>query len=476
MNALTAGDLRESDVQRARDGAHRISKRFDIEARSAPYQAQVGVQDLQGRPQLHLEDLSAIPFLDDVPGVELYQHRARARAQAGDIFAAACPEVPGYEGYCEGLGLGKVAFVPAEPTEGPLAVAHACAHGEALQRLSAAARAADGLVIHPYMSNASVWALAAAISEASGVGTRVLGPPPPVLWLANDKAAFSKLVTEAVGAEFLVRTEIATQPQALAAHLLDFARRFSKVGLKRTRCASAMGNRVFDSQDILQAGGAGTLDLVHTFLEDTQWPEDEEVLVLEWLIDADSPSTQLWIPPLGQGDPVVDGVYEQILESERGVFVGSRPLLGPAVDPDYLRPSLLVAIALQSLGYVGRCSFDLLVNEVDGATSIRLSECNGRWGGTSTPMQLVDRLVKGPRPHYRAQDFIHAGLEGVAFTDVLQRLGDRLFNPQTQTGAYILYNVGPMFTSGKLDVIALGETAEHADELMLETLPRALGL
>ncbi len=135
-----------------------------------------------------------------------------------------------------------------------------------------------------------------------------------------------------------------------------------------------------------------------------------------------------------------------------------------------------MAVAFQSLGYVGRCSFDLLVNEVDGAPCIRLSECNGRWGGTSTPMQLVDRLVKGPRPNYRAQDFVHPGLQGVDFEDVLKRLGDQLFDPATQTGSYILYNVGPMFTTGKLDVIALGESADHADTLMLQILPEVLGL
>jgi len=264
---------------------------------------------------------------------------------------------------------------------------------------------------------------------------------------------------------------------ALARHLLDFAQRFETVGLKRSRCASAMGNRVFESQAVLQGGLPEATRLVRAFLSDTQWCGTEEVLVVEWLHGARSPSTQLWIPPLGHGDPVVDGIYEQILEGQRGMFVGSRPsTLGRAADQALVEPSLGVAFALQALGYVGRCSFDLLMTSDERPNPVRLSECNGRWGGTSTPMQLVDRLVVGPRPSYRAQDFVHSGLVGARFSEVRARLGDHLFDPQTQRGSFILYNVGPLEGSGKLDVIALGADAAQADALMQETLPRALGL
>ncbi len=42
-------------------------------------------------PALHLDDFSGIPFLVDITGVELYQHRARLRARAGDLYVAATP-------------------------------------------------------------------------------------------------------------------------------------------------------------------------------------------------------------------------------------------------------------------------------------------------------------------------------------------------------------------------------------------------
>ena len=48
-------------------------------------------------PVLHLEDVSAIPFLVDIAGVKEYQHRARLRAKSGDLYATMTPGDPRYE-------------------------------------------------------------------------------------------------------------------------------------------------------------------------------------------------------------------------------------------------------------------------------------------------------------------------------------------------------------------------------------------
>ncbi|MCA9549302.1 MAG: hypothetical protein KC933_04655 [Myxococcales bacterium] len=466
--------LPKARAQAARRAADALAATLDLE----PYRLQRTMpRPNDARPVLHLEDLSVIPFLDGVPGVELYQHRARVRAADGDLYAAVSAPVEGYDAYCERIGLGHAHFVAAAATGSPLEVAKACAHGAAFAELARHARASGGLVVHPYMANAAVWALAAALHDETGEDVTVIGPPPPVMWIANDKAAFCRLVADVLGEASLVRTEIATTAAQAAEHLGEVAGCCDTVGLKRARCASAMGNRVLDSQEVLRRGPDGWRAEVEDFLTETKWDGEEELLVVEWLRGARSPSTQLWIPPEGMGDPVIDGVYEQLLEHDHGVFFGSRPSrLGPAIDEALAVPSLLVAVALQRLGYVGRCSFDLLLADQEGGPDVRFSECNGRWGGTSTPMHLVDRLVQGPRPHYRAQDFVHPGLLGARFNDVLATLGEQLYDPVTGKGTFILYNVGPLAASGKLDVIALGASPEHADELMEEALPKALGL
>ncbi|MDA1095287.1 MAG: hypothetical protein O3A25_18805, partial [Acidobacteria bacterium] len=66
-------------------------------------------------------------------------------------------------------------------------------------------------------------------------------------------------------------------------------------------------------------------------------------------------STQWWIPPGEVGPPRLDGIYEQILEGDRKLFVGSRPSGLPAAVNDSIKEAAgQVAEALQHLGYVGR--------------------------------------------------------------------------------------------------------------------------
>ena len=447
------------------------------------------------RPTLHLDDVSGIPFLDDIPGVEEYQHRARTRAEEGDLFGATTEPAPGYEAYCrETLGLGRIEALTADPIEPAVAVARACMKGDALDRIEARARRQGGLVIHPYMGIEEVWELARAVSARAEVPVGVLAPPPPVTWLANDKKSLSELVEALLGSDHLVETRAADRPSRLAEHLTDLATRHRRVALKRLRCASAMGNLVFESSHVTTSSPPELVAEVEAFLERTEWDGEQQVLAVAWEDAFSSPSTQMWIPLPEQGPPRLDGIYEQILEGEAGIFVGSRPSALPAVVEERLaHASLVVATALQQLGYLGRCSFDFLaVGEADGDFAIRFVECNGRWGGTSTPMSLLDRLLAQraagvpaaaacsphgpPRPHYRAQDFVHPGLVGASFADLLEAVGDALYDPRTARGTFVFYNVGPLSDSGKLDVIAVAPSHEQAAAAVHEDLPQRLGL
>lgn len=483
--------LGPADLARAQAAIAPLAEELELAralAAHAPHTWAQAPSRAAGLPTLFLDDVSAIPFLVNIAGVEEYQHRARTRAGEGDLFAGVTPLVPGYEDYCrEQLGLGRTSFLLAEPVEGPLAVARACASGSTVRELVSRAKAAGGLRIHPYMGIEAVWDLAAKVQRDSGAPVWVLGPPPPVTWVANDKALFSAAVTAVLGAEWVVETARQRDPDAMARTLLEMAPRHRRVGLKRTRCASGMGNVHFDLSGVRDLSAAAAL--VREFLTRTEWDGREEVLVVAWEETDLSPSTQLWIPPLGAGPPRLDGIYEQILAGPERVFVGSRPSgLGAALNLELGRASLEVGAALQALGYVGRCSFDLLVvGDPQGAHAVRFTECNGRWGGTSTPMHLVERTVCGRtcaeqgaparrRPPYRAQDFVHRALVGATLPDILARLGDALFDPRTGQGRYLVYNVGPLAGSGKLDVIALGRTQDEAEEALLSGFAQALGL
>ena len=459
--------------------ARDLADRLQLDAQVEPFRQRCWTAASARGPVLHLEDVSAIPFLTAIMGVEEYQHRARVRAEAGDLYATVTPPDPEYETYCrERLLLGGARWLGTGGGGNPLAIARGCSTGGAFDRLAAAARGAGGLTVHPYMSTEDVWALAERLGAAAGAPVSVLGPPPPVTWIANDKALFAELVERVLGPGRMPESHAAASPDECAALLHALAARHTGVGLKRTRCASGTGNLVFEAAALRSAKPDATLAGVRAFLDRTDWRPPEPILVVAWEQAAASPSTQWWLPAPADGRPRLDGIYEQILAGEERVFVGSRPstLPGP-VNRALEDASREVAAALQALGYVGRCSFDhLVLGDPQGDFTVRFTECNGRWGGTSTPMHLVDRVVSGPRPPYRAQDFVHDGLLSVSFGEVLERVGGEAFDTSTQTGRFIFYNVGPLRDCGKLDVIALGATQADAERAMTDDLPRLLGL
>jgi hypothetical protein len=467
-----------SEIELANIAAE-FSEELELPDQLEPYRSQYWKKAAENRRTLFLEDLSGIPFLSKIEGIEAYQHRARVRARAGDLFAAVGPKTEGYEAYCRDyLQLGDAELVQAEPVDGLLAVANACKHGNAKRRLLECARDAGGFSIHPYMSIDAVWDLAAMIKDEAGVDVSVCGPPPPVLWIANDKSLLCELASRAAGTHIISESRLNVKPDLMALSLQELARKHSRVALKRTRCASAMGNKVFDASKILNCPVDELEATVRAFLVETEWEEGEPVITVVWEEAVCSPSTQLFLPPLGEGPVILNGVFEQILEGEEQMFLGSRPSRLPKPVEDVLsHASLSIAGALQHLGYTGCCSFDFLVlGDPQSDFEVRITECNGRWGGTSTPMNLVSRLVQGPRPSYRAQDFIHETLRGIPFDEFLSRIGDDAFDVRTQQGRFVFYNMGCLQTSGKFDVIAFGENAEEADRAALELLPKKLGL
>jgi hypothetical protein len=160
------------------------------------------------------------------------------------------------------------------------------------------------------------------------------------------------------------------------------------------------------------------------------------------------------------------------------VFVGSRPSSLPdPVNRALADSALRIAAALQALGYVGRCSFDhLVVGNPEADFEVVFTECNGRWGGTSTPMSLLDRLIDGPRPPYRAQDVVFPDLVGAQLPDLLAMLADCAFHTATGRGRFILYNLGPLNDHGKFDVISIGADQPDAERGLTEILPALLSL
>ena len=458
--------------RRVTEVAREIDSRLRISEQAAEWAAHHYTSRWDNAAVLQLDDVSGIPFLKDILGVELYQLRARVRARTGDLFTATCPAMPDYERYnTHTLGLGAPEFVHAPCISLPIEVSMACREPAPVGQLARFASKAGGLVLHPYMGIEAVWELARDLSARADVPIAVKAPPPSVTWLANDKCELTRVITDLLGAELLVPSRIGTNAEKLAGYLKELAVDHPQVALKMGRCASAMGNGLFDSQDVLAQSHAELTSVVTEFLGSKEWQPGEQVLAVVWEEASSSPSSQLWIPPRGAGEPYIDGLYEQLLVGPEKMFLGSIPSsLSQDINDQMADVSLKVGAVFQELGYVGRCSFDFIVSDA----GLRFTECNGRWGGTSTPMHLMDRLFPKGRPAYRARDYVCTDLKGRTFGDLERAIGDELYNANTGQGRYVLYNVGCLPQYGKFDVISIGESVEQASAILEEEFPKLL--
>lgn len=427
---------------------------------------------LEDAPTLHLDDLSTIPLLDRYYDISFVEDRARLRAGDGDSVASCAEPVAEFEPYCrEHLGLGSVTWVRPRARGRKLRVADACwSDSEVRRRLLQAIRADRLLHIHPHIGSFLVWAVALLFAEASRRPLKVIAPPPGLTGATNHKLWFADVVRRLFGRSAIPRTRRASDFATLAVAAQRLAEDSERIVVKIPDSAGGAGNQVVRASDLRGLEPGQVRRRLKRMMEELGWWKGEPVLVSAWESHVlSSPSAQLWIPPLADGEPVVEGLYEQLLEGRQGQFVGSRPArLPPPLAQEITDQSWLLGRLFQMLGYVGRCSFDLLLigRSIDSCR-IAFVECNGRWGGTSGPMTLMNRMFSrwSSRP-YASKACFEPGLPRFAYTDILEFFSDELYDARTGEGRFIFFNPGGMKTPHGVDVIALGQDWSHASEVV----------
>ncbi|HXV65347.1 MAG TPA: hypothetical protein VEK15_31925, partial [Vicinamibacteria bacterium] len=348
-------------------------------------------------PTLHLDDQSDITVVAPRHDTSYIQDRARIRAQTGDIVACNAPPVDGYEEYCcEMLGLGNVEWVAPDALRHRRNLASHCWTARAARRRLIRAVKSDGVrIIHPLMGSAAVWHFALLLERATRKRLAVLAAPPEVSRLVNDKTKFAEIVAALFGKDALPRSYAATSMALVARYVKELSGNCERIALKLPDAAGGAGNVVLDAGSLRRATLTEIRRRLKPVLRGIDWRSGEKLQVSGWARDVlSTPSVQTWIPPERHQPPRVDGVFEQLLEGPAFEFIGAQPASLPApVRHGIERDGLLLASLFQRLGYVGRCSLDLVLT---GSTledsRLVFIECNGRWGGTSLPMFLVHRL------------------------------------------------------------------------------------
>jgi hypothetical protein len=328
---------------------------------------------------------------------------------------------------------------------------------------------AGGLTIVPHIGTGSVWRLAAAVAEATGLEICVASAPPRLTRRVNDKLWFARLAAEVLGETALPPTYAAHGPAVLAHRLRLLARSAERVVVKVPDSAGSAGNMCLAAREVAGASLPDIKNRLLRVLRAVGWCDTYPLLVGAWEAPVlCSPSVQLWIPAIIGGPPIIEGLFEQILEGEECSFVGSVPAELPERWQRRLaEDAMRLASALQFLGYFGRCSLDsLLVGKTLDSAVLHWIECNGRWGGVSIPMTIVNRLTGGgAKAKFVVVHHIEEGLPPHPFADALKALDEILFRQGRPEEGIILLSPVEIEAGRGVQMAACAETVAAARKL-----------
>ncbi len=327
------------------------------------------------------------------------EYRLSVLAGEGDLVVIGGKQNRDFEQYLErdlGLGRREYLYTGVSDDDGTVPTLLRCLNDiNIYKQLRTKVEERGGATLVAHISTGTVWALARKLGRDTGLPIHVAGPRPSLTVQANDKLWFTSLTTRLFGKSSVPPTYSVFGKAALAGRVHSLARDFEKIVIKIRDSAGSAGNFPILSADIAGMGVKKLYRHLDEMITDVVDHAPYPILVQVWKHDVlTSPSIQLWIPLAEDGPPVIEGIFEQNITGQAGRFSGAMPAILPD-DWDFTlsRGSLILGYVMQTLGYFGRCSFDTIISGEDfGSASLHWIECNGRWGGVSVPMSLMNLL------------------------------------------------------------------------------------
>ena len=424
---------------------------------------------LTDAPAVVYEDHREISLFDATDDTPL-EYRSLLLAGDGDMVVVGGRPYPAFESYCRdklGLGAPDVLHVGESFARRGVPLADRClGNPQLIEHLYDACRRNGELNIVPYIGKGTSWKLARTIAARTARPVCVAAPPPRLTRRVNDKIWFAERVREVLNRDALPPSYSVFGPAALAGRIAALARRFPQVVVKVPDSAGSLGNVVVRSADIARWPLASLRNWILDSLRERGWRDVYPLLVGVW--DETvlcSPSVNLWLPDPAEGPPVIEGIFMQTLRGAEGEFVGAEPSdLPEGLDRRLADEALTLGFLLQRLGYFGRCGFDAVLfgPSIEDA-DVHWIECNGRWGGVSTPVTLANRLAG----NWRGKGLVIVQQSRVRlpprdFESTLNLLGDMLLTGPHATEGVVLVAPARFVSGSGVNFMVLGRDGEHA--------------
>ncbi len=428
-----------------------------------------GVQSGFGpTPAILIGDKSEIPLLPPA-GQDALEYRIALLARKDDVIVLATERNPSFEAYLARLlGMEGINVLTARQTAPgpPQPTAQRCIEDpRLLNRLIEHVRAGHGANLLPYISTGRIWALAKQLHEHTGEPVSVAASPPNLAARVNDKLWFGDIAVRLLGETAVPAKVSAFGPAALTGHVRRLAAKREKLVIKVPDSAGSAGNYPVSAARIRNMSVRDLHGYLQSLVSEQGRPIPYPLMVEVWDCDVlASPSVQVWIPHPDEGDPAIDGVYDQILTGDEARFVGAMPASLPQIWDEWLcAGAMRLSLFLQHLGYFGRCSFDAVITGRADAPEIHWIECNGRWGGVSLPLTFMNRMFDpDAMPAHLIVQRSELNFTGLPFQAVLELLSAHLYWPGSEPEGVAFIAPGGFESGTAVHLIAFDRTIEEA--------------
>ncbi|WP_227269526.1 preATP grasp domain-containing protein [Roseobacter weihaiensis] len=425
-------------------------------------------------PSLLIGDQSEIPLLAAATRSHL-EYRMALLAHPGDHVMLRHRDRDFEEYLGTHLGLAELTFHKAGCCSRASVTQWAWSHPKRVAGFAQLAEQGGGLTIKSYLTTGHTWRLAQAIGQTSKQIIHVYGPSLRITGWSNDKLWFAQLARRVLGTEATPPTRAAYGPAAAAGLVRQISKMSDQVIVKVPDSAGSTGNMRLDSMSVRGRPLRDLKQMLLSRLYAVGWHDSYPVLVGVWDRNVVcSPSVQLWLPHLSAGQPVVEGIFEQRVQTSAAQFVGaSRSALGREIQASLRREGTRIATVLQQLGYYGRCSLDAVICRTkDQSPLIHWIECNGRWGAVSIPVTAARQLLRHRRPS--AMSILQEVLpdRDISTQQLMQGVRDMLLKVGRDTSGLIVLSPPSNPKGALLNLCAVAETQSAADTMLDEVMNR----
>ena len=187
------------------------------------------------------------------------------------------------------------------------------------------------------------------------------------------------------------------------------------------------------------------------------------------------------------GTAVVLSTHDQVLSDDGQVYLGCRFPADPAYAPTLGSYALAAAPALVKRGALGRMGIDFVAaRSMGGPWSAYAIEINLRKTGTTHPYCILRNLAPG---HYdpdtggytddtgqlkfyvASDNVVEENWTGIPEAEVIAALtrAGIWFDPSSRTGV-VPHMLSCLAIDGRFGITAIGNTADHAEELQAATI------